>query len=441
MIIDLNRDNLSTIKNPHLRSYAAIYARIHDDFMAQIGRMGLEVDPHSYTQDVLDRKAALRQGAAVERNGSKSVFLNWLSPACEACRQGIGTATFFISLQCHRDCFYCFNGNQEDYAHYTQHTRDVVHELCLIADGGLQLDHVALTGGEPLLHRQAAIEFFKTARERFPGAYTRLYTCGDQVDLDTLRALQQTRLDEIRFSMRMHDSETARRHTLDRIALARQHVPNVMVEMPVLPGTLTDMQVLLRDLDSLQIAGINLLEFCFPLRNVEEFRQRGFKIKHEPYEVLYNYWYAGGLPVSRSEVECLDLLEFAQREGLRLGVHYCSLENKHSGQIYQQNTQGIIPSVGYLSQRDFFIKTAKVFGSDMAKAERVFQKSGYVGYQRNPEHKYMEFHVSKVAALKKLDIEVAVSWNVLESRNDGPCVRELKVGLAYPRSFDMENDV
>ena len=90
MIIDLNHDNLSIIKNPHLRSYAAIYTRINDDFMAQIGRMGLEVDPRSYAQEVRGRKEALRQGPAVVRNGDKSVFLNWLSPACEACRMGIG---------------------------------------------------------------------------------------------------------------------------------------------------------------------------------------------------------------------------------------------------------------------------------------------------------------------------------------------------------------
>jgi pyruvate formate-lyase activating enzyme-like uncharacterized protein len=441
MIIDLNQDNLSTIKNTHLRAYAAIYARIYDDFMAQIARMGLEVDPHSYAQEVQEKKASLRQNAAVVRNAGKSVVLNHLSPACEACRKGIGTATFFISLQCHRDCFYCFNGNQEDYEYHTQHTRNVVHELEQIGDGGLQLDHIALTGGEPLLHKQEAIEFFKTAQGKFPAAYKRLYTCGDQVDEDTLRALQQTHLDEIRFSLRMHDSEASRRHIMERIALARHYVPNVMVEMPVLPGTLAEMQLLLKELDSLGITGINLLEFCFPLRNAEEFRQRGYKIKHEPFQVLYNYWYAGGLPVSRSEVECLELLDYAQREGLRLGVHYCSLENKHSGQIYQQNTHGTIARTGYLSQRDFFIKSAKVFGADIAKVERIFQKSGYIGYQRNPEHNFIEFHVSKIAALRKLDIEVAVSWSVLEMRDDGPYVRELKVSLAHPKTFDVVNDV
>ena len=173
MITDLNQDNLSTIRNPHLRTYAAIYARIYDDFMAQIGQLGLDIDPESYAKEVQERKAALRQNAAVVRNAGKSVVLNWLSPACEACRNGIGTATFFISLQCHRDCFYCFNGNQEDYAHYTQHTRDVVHELEQISAGGLQLDHIALTGGEPLLHSKR-----RSISSRLPTRSSPLRTSG-----------------------------------------------------------------------------------------------------------------------------------------------------------------------------------------------------------------------------------------------------------------------
>jgi uncharacterized protein len=441
MMIDLSQDNLAAIRNPRLRSYAEIYTRIYDNFMAQVSQLGLAVDPASYEAEVATRKDALRLGGADVRNAAKSVCLNRLSPACEACRQGVGTATFFISLQCHRDCFYCFNGNQEDYAYYSEHKRDVLQELERMAASGLEVHHLALTGGEPLLHKQETLDFFKLAHERFPHAYKRLYTCGDHTDETVLRALQATHLDEIRFSLRMHDPEANRQHILQQIALARQYVPYVMVEMPVLPGTQTEMQALLKQLDGLGIAGINLLEFCFPLRNAEDFRQRGYEIKHEPYHVLYNYWYAGGLPVSRSEMECLDLLDFALKEGLRMGVHYCSLENKHSGQIYQQNTQGKLPPIAYVSPSDFFIKTAKVFGNDVAKVERVFQKSGYVGYRRNPEHNFIEFHVSKIQALKKLDVDVAVSWNVMEMRNGEPYMRELKLSLVHPQTFDMASDV
>lgn len=31
------------------------------------------------------------------------------------------------------------------------------------------------------------------------------------------------------------------------------------------------------------------------------------------------------------------MLQYASEQSLKLGVHYCSLENKHTGQLYQQN--------------------------------------------------------------------------------------------------------
>ena len=441
MITDITSENLSSIKNPQLRSYAAIYTRIYDSFLAQVAQLGIEIAPQSDAAEARDKAEGLREAGATVRNAGKSIYLSWLSPACEACREGIGSATFFVSLQCHRDCFYCFNPNQEDYTYYSANTRDLASELATIDASGLELDHLALTGGEPLLHKAETLAFFQQAEDRFPAAYKRLYTCGDHLDEDTLHALQQTGLDEIRFSLRMHDSAAARRRTLDNIAMAKRFVPRVMVEMPVLPGTQEEMRALLLELDRMEIAGINLLEFCFPLRNADTFRRRGYRVKREPFHVLYNYWYAGGLPVAGSELECLDLLDFAVSQRLRLGVHYCSLENKHSGQIYQQNTTGDLPAPGYFSTKDFFIKSAKVFGKDISKVERVFQKMGYRGAVRHPEHDCLEFHVAKIEALRRLDIEVAISWNVIEMRDNEPYVRELKVSLTHPKSFDMASDV
>ena len=110
-----------------------------------------------------------------------------------------------------------------------------------------------------------------------------------------------------------------------------------MVEMPVIPGTLSEMQELLVRLDDMGVRGVNLLEFCFPLCNAEAFRDRGFELRKHPFNYLYDYWYGGGVPVAGSEAEALELLAFAEREGLRLGIHYCSSDNKNTGQIYQQN--------------------------------------------------------------------------------------------------------
>ena len=43
---------------------------------------------------------------------------------CKACAKGIGTATLFISFPCHRNCYFCFNPNQDNYEYYRKHKND-----------------------------------------------------------------------------------------------------------------------------------------------------------------------------------------------------------------------------------------------------------------------------------------------------------------------------
>jgi pyruvate formate-lyase activating enzyme-like uncharacterized protein len=237
----------------------------------------------------------------------------------------------------------------------------------------------------------------------------------------------------------MHDMAKGQRHTYDQIALAREYIPNVMVEMPVLPGTLDEMKVVLLELDRIGIYGINLLEFCFPFNNSEAYRQRGYTIKARPYRVLYNYWYAGGLPVAGSETVCLELVEFALDAKLKLGVHYCSLENKHSGQVYQQNMGQDFSKSLYFSQKDYFLKSAKVFGDDMEQVKAVLDRAGYEDYHVDETYNTLEFHVSKIGLLKKQNVEVGISTAIIENREDGVVLRELKVDVTTPQVFKLSD--
>jgi hypothetical protein len=261
------------------------------------------------------------------------------------------------------------------------------------------------------------------------------------VDEKILLELQECKLDEIRFSIRLDDPEKGRQHTLDRIALSQKYIPQVMVEMPVLPDTEKEMKALLVELDRLDIFGINLLEFCYPLNNADIFRSRGYKVKSHPFRVLYDYWYAGGLPINGSEILCLDLLEFAFDKGLKLGVHYCSLENKHTGQIYQQNTNLPVPRMKFLSPRDYFLKSAKVFGEDISRVKGFFEKKGYTLFEENNEYNYLEFPVSQVRALKNLGVQVGLCTSVYEQRGKDTVLRELKVDLVEPENFIQSKDV
>jgi uncharacterized protein len=441
MIIDIDRQTLTEVNNAQFAAYAATYVQIYDTFVEQVRAGGLEIDAADYTPAVAQRRSRLQQKGAVFGNEGKSIYVNAISPACVACRKGTGSATFFISLQCHRDCYYCFNPNQQDYAYFSQHQRDAVGELARIHAAGQKISHLALTGGEPLLHPDEVVGFYRFAREKYPHAHQRLYTCGDYAKPPVLDALRDAGLDEIRFSIRMHDLAKGHRYVFERMAQARERIPQVMVEMPVLPGSLEIMQEVLLELDRLGIHSINLLEFCFPFVNAAAFQERGFKLTSRPYQVLYNYWYAGGLPIAGSELICLDLLEFALDRRLKLGVHYCSLENKHTGQMYQQNHGRAIPATHTFSERDYFLKSAKVFGADIAPVKRRFHQTGYRAYSENQEHDFLEFHVSKIPSLARLDVEIGLSTCVMEMRPDGEYLRELKLDLTYPRAFDPAQDV
>lgn len=441
MITQLTEETLPLVHSPALAAYARRYVDIHAGFMKQVRSTGIEIDPHDYTEETEARLRGLAAAGAILRNDEKSVYVNSISPACVACQTGVGSVTFFISLRCHRSCFYCFNPNQERYEHYCSHQRDLVKELDGHAAAKHKIAYMALTGGEPLLHPDEAIAFFAHAGETYPEAHKRLYTCGDYADEAVLQRLASAGLQEIRFSIRMSDKEQGHRLTLQRIELAKRYIPYVMVEMPIWPDTGDTMRPLLRELDRLEIESINLLELCYPLVDPQPFKERGFKVKRRPFRVLYDYWYAGTLPIARSELLCLELLQFALDEGLRMGVHYCSLENKHTGQLYQQNAGRRLPKTHFFSEKDYLLKSAKAFGGDALHVLAVLERSPGSRYVWNREHRFVEFHVGDIARLAGMDVELGLSSSVLEKRADGEYMRELQVDLTTPATFDAARDV
>jgi hypothetical protein len=134
-------------------------------------------------------------------------------------------------------------------------------------------------------------------------------------------------------------------------------------------------------------------------------------------------------------------MEFALEQRLTMGVHYCSLENKLTGQNYQQNYGRSLPETTQFSPKDYLLKSAKVFGSDISKVLNVFNRHGYREYQRNREHRYLEFHIDQIQHLVDLDIEIGISTSTLEMRENDLVQRELKVDLTRPQLFDAAHDV
>lgn len=357
-------------------------------------------------------------------NGGASVSTGFLSSACAACVGGCGSRTFYINLRCNRNCYFCFNPNQADFEEHCARDTPWREELEAFGREVAEVTHVGLTGGEPLLCSDEALAFFARARELYPDAHLRLYTSGMGLDEAFCAKAAECGLNEIRFSVKLDEGEGAVEEALAAIALARRFPFDAMVEMPVVPAELERMKLLLRQLDDLGVRGINLLELCYPHRNWGDFARRGLALKNPPFEVLYDYGYAGGMAVAGSEEACLELVLFALDEGLSLGVHCCTLDNKNRDQVLQRNRAVALDPEVYELGDDCFYRTAKAFDGDKEKVSAYLDG---IGARYGVEEDCVSFHPARVAEAVGLGVLPVLSWNVVEGQGADAYIRELKL--------------
>ncbi len=375
-------------------------------------------------------RAQLEDAGATFKNAGASIVWGWQSKACVECTGNRGSETFSTTFKCHRDCYFCFNYNVAEYDRF-------VREGCPWHDGLSDavdrygedgLAAIGLTGGEPLLVLDDSIEFLEQARERFPHAHMRMYTSGDLLTEDGARRLRDAGLQEIRFSVKQDDPAERQERVLTAMELAKRYIPDVMVEMPIIPGTKQRMQELFDRWAEIGIDGINLLEFCFPFHSWDEFAARGFEIRNPPFDVMYDYGYSGGLPVAGSEELSLEMMLYGIETGVPFGMHYCSLDNKHRSEMRQRNERGKgMHPVFDFDGGDFFLKCAKVYGPDVAKTAEALLRRGHTSFLQNDEMPSLSFPRKYLPELKTLSIDPAISVCLLETDEEGTFLRE--VGL------------
>lgn len=415
---------------PTLRAWLDEYEGIAAEYLNSLTEMGIALAPRGSeaSRTAAARKRLASRGARF-KNAGASISAGFLSSACDVCVGGRGSRTFYHSLRCSRNCWYCFNPNQTGYHGRFGSERDCKADFDAFADSVQKVTNVGLTGGEPLIDPEATISFFAHVHTRCPEAHLRLYTSGDGLDEDLCVRLVEVGLDEIRFSVKIDEGRDSTLRSLEKIDLAVSLVPDVMVEMPVIPGADECMRWLLHELEKRGVRGINLLEFCYPMRRWEEYAARGLAIKNPPFAVFYDYGYAGGLPVAGSELACLELLEWAMDEKLALGVHYCSLDNKNRDQILQMNLRVNPDERLYDLGEDCFYHAAKAFDCDVEVAVCVLHSCGGA-YVFEDDGACVVFHSAYADDVIAAGGVVAVSTLVVEGEGQNLHLRELALSLA-----------
>lgn len=382
-------------------------------------------------QTIQDLRRQLASRGALFRNAGASISVGWLSKACVECTGTGGSETFSTSFKCHRDCYFCFNYNLPGYQDYVDHGCPWEEELqSAYASTGGKLAVIGLTGGEPLLNLEDSLRFLRRARQLFPGAHLRMYTSGDLLTPEGAQTLADAGLQEIRFSIKQDDPEPLRERVLNRMALARDYLPNVVVEMPIVPGTGQVMRQWMMRFSEIGIDGMNLLEFCFPFHSWDEFDKRGFVVRNPPFPVMYDYGYSGGLAIAGSEELALELMLFGMDQHLGFGMHYCSLENKHRSEMRQRNERVRMPNPCFsFDEQDFFIKMGRVFGSDRAAARKALAQAGCKDVLEDEEEDSTSFPVAYEDAVRSGGVEPLEAYFVAEKDETGSWLRELGV---YP---------
>lgn len=420
-----------------LREYRESFDETEKELEVSIEKFGLPFEREE-SSPRLSRDQVSHACACHCENGGSSIWRNWISPACLACRTGEQTASLFVDLRCTKSCYFCFNRNQPHYERFCSYRRDIILELNQAHASGAKFRYLAVTGGEPLLNKARVVSFFTHAKELYPDVHLRLYTNGDLLDRRTLRELASSGLDEIRFSVKPSDFDSSQEHTLSAMEKAVVAIPNVVMEVPVIPDGTAELENLMQRADSIGVRGINLLEFCYPLHNAKEFQKRGFELRKRPYKYPYRYRYSGGIPVAHSESEALRLIQFAAVENLRVGVHYCSADNRVSAQVNLQNKTFSCDKA--LQQRwpwmdvdgsDRFLKCIKAFGDEAVRVREWAALAGSVPYDFDADIPSIALPRSLAAEAIRAcpGVSFGESMNVLEDDPEGGVARMREVAI------------
>ncbi len=412
-----------------------LYRDIEQDYVRTLESTGVTFAPYdSKRSDARRLLDELRAAGARVRNGGASVVLGSLSRGCVACTGACTSRTFAITNNCHRDCFFCFNPNQKDFAYYCEHLFPWRKQLDDLAQESVSPTCIALSGGEPLLMPDETVAFFEYARSLFPSVHLRIYTAGDILDQEKIERLRDAGLDEIRFSIKQDDPPRKQAEVFANMERALACIPTVMVEMPPIPGTEDQMRDLLVRLDRMGVHGINLLEFAYPMWNWPVFESLGLTLRNPPYRVFFEYSYAGSLAVQGAEELCLRLMLWAHEQNLGLGMHYCSLENKHRAEMRNTNEQRKLldPRFGF-DYGDFFMKALVAFGPDRTLVRAALHARGCRDFIEDEQADSTSFHpkwlqaASSVLGENGTPVQLCVSSNVVVERGGTLAFRELKL--------------
>jgi hypothetical protein len=231
---------------------------------------------------------------------------------CKLCIRGAKLVLFLTGL-CGQACYYCpLSEKRRDrdvvYANErpAKSTRDIIKEAKLMDALG-----TGITGGDPSLRFRRTLHYIRLLKRKFGKKHHIHMYCGGELSQEQLHKLKRAGLDEIRFHM----------WSVKPVERALRAGLKAGVEIPAIPNEYMRMITLLRELDQIGCAFVNLNELEFSDTNLSQLKARNFEVKSDE-----------SMAVKGSEETAVRVLKWAAAN-TSLNIHYCPSALKDAVQL------------------------------------------------------------------------------------------------------------
>ena len=251
---------------------------------------------------------------AIKTSYAQSKYIGKLPRGCVQCMRG-RKLVLFVTGVCAHSCYYCPLSSKRKNVDKTWANEarvsldeDVLREARLCCSTG-----VGVTGGEPLARFDRTVKYIRVLKREFGDKFhVHLYTSGDVITSDMLKALSDAGLDELRLHLR---------DDLSLIDKCMGYGFDVGAEVPVVPGKEEELRKLILYLEKVGAQFLNLNELEMSELNFSLMTKRGLLSNEDVFNTVRGSMDAG-----------LGVLEFARRNTEKLSVHLCTSSVKN---VYQ----------------------------------------------------------------------------------------------------------
>ena len=239
-------------------------------------------------------------------------YYNRISEGCKLCGQGKWSC-LFITGKCNAGCFYCPSPQLVDEPPTSQNLMFETADAYAEYINYFKFKGVSFSGGEPLLFFDRTLNYLKKVRKNCgPGIYTWMYTNGILAEEEKFRKLAAAGLNEIRFDI------GATGYSLDKVRKAKGIIPNITVEIPAVPEEKERIKQLLIEMIRAGISNLNLHQLRFTKHNGKNLQKKGYTLMPAEQPI-----------VLESELAALEIINYAHKHNLDIGINYCSFFFKY----------------------------------------------------------------------------------------------------------------